>query len=565
VAIASSREGVGLAVLGAALVAFLIQAWAVVPQLDDSYITYRYAQNLVEGVGLVYNPGERVEGFTSLLWTLIIAAGLWLGFDATGVGHVAGVASAVGALLATVALARALLPASSRWLGPVAAVLVLATTSFLRWSISGMETCLFVAVVTAALAAGARERLGWATGFLCIATATRPDGGIFALILFADALLRGTSPVSRVWRMSLVYGGILIVLTAFRLVYYGDVVPNTFHAKVGGVSFHLGPRFLGSFLRDGSGLLMLPALIAAVRDPRCRAGGACVAAVLAYVVAIGSDGFGQRFFVPIVPVLAALAVRGTVTAHAWRSWAGVIMALMLLAAVWQLVFGDVPAPVLAGMGLIAALDWLRRWLPPALPSAGLATGAAAVMLAGLVAAQPAWLDEVYRQWESPKRSRLLEGTLARDRYFEVKGEELARTFLSLDPDPTLVAAAGIGSLGYHSRLPILDLVGLVDSTISRHRVPASEGAATIAGHQRSNVEYILSRAPDYIVINRRPGADESWDHSVPAVADLWLHEALDRDYIWNGAIRAYRRRAPQPRRDPPDAKRSVETQGGAAE
>src|SRR5579871_1010837 len=31
---------------------------------EDYFITFRYSQNLVEGQGLVYNPGERVHGFT---------------------------------------------------------------------------------------------------------------------------------------------------------------------------------------------------------------------------------------------------------------------------------------------------------------------------------------------------------------------------------------------------------------------------------------------------------------------------------------------------------------------
>ena len=46
---------------------------------DDAYISFRYARNLVDGLGLVYNAGERVEGFTNPLWTLWVACGLALG------------------------------------------------------------------------------------------------------------------------------------------------------------------------------------------------------------------------------------------------------------------------------------------------------------------------------------------------------------------------------------------------------------------------------------------------------------------------------------------------------
>src|SRR5215470_15559653 len=47
---------------------------------DDAMVSMRYARNLAEGLGLVWNPGERVEGYTDLLWTLWMAA-----IHATGV------------------------------------------------------------------------------------------------------------------------------------------------------------------------------------------------------------------------------------------------------------------------------------------------------------------------------------------------------------------------------------------------------------------------------------------------------------------------------------------------
>ena len=49
--------------------------------LDDAFISFRYARNLLEGNGLVWNPGERVEGYSNFLWVLELA-GIWA---ATGV------------------------------------------------------------------------------------------------------------------------------------------------------------------------------------------------------------------------------------------------------------------------------------------------------------------------------------------------------------------------------------------------------------------------------------------------------------------------------------------------
>ena len=49
---------------------------------DDAYISFRYAENLTRVLGLVFNAGERVEGYSNFLWTLWSALGLRLGFEA---------------------------------------------------------------------------------------------------------------------------------------------------------------------------------------------------------------------------------------------------------------------------------------------------------------------------------------------------------------------------------------------------------------------------------------------------------------------------------------------------
>ena len=67
---------------------FLTEAWPLRSPLDDAFISFRYAHNLAAGHGLVYNVGERVEGFTNLLWTLLLAGGIRLGFGAPETAHV---------------------------------------------------------------------------------------------------------------------------------------------------------------------------------------------------------------------------------------------------------------------------------------------------------------------------------------------------------------------------------------------------------------------------------------------------------------------------------------------
>src|SRR5215510_15672952 len=72
-------------------------------RLDDAYITFRYARHLAEGYGLgAWNhTGEHVEGYSSLLWTLLMAGAARFGADVQIASKVFG---AVAALLVMLVL-----------------------------------------------------------------------------------------------------------------------------------------------------------------------------------------------------------------------------------------------------------------------------------------------------------------------------------------------------------------------------------------------------------------------------------------------------------------------------
>ena len=65
--------------------------------LDDAYISYRYAENLVRGEGLVLNRGERVEGYSNFLYVLAVAPALWV-TDRDGVYFFSVLLNVIGAL-----------------------------------------------------------------------------------------------------------------------------------------------------------------------------------------------------------------------------------------------------------------------------------------------------------------------------------------------------------------------------------------------------------------------------------------------------------------------------------
>ena len=118
---------------------------------EDAMISMRYAYNLAHGNGLVFNPGERVQGYTNLGWTLLMAAAHviepslgWASVPVLAMGFLC------HALLIVVvfSLARPL----GAWSALLAAFLVGLNGSVLLWGGAGMETTLMSVFVTLAFA-----------------------------------------------------------------------------------------------------------------------------------------------------------------------------------------------------------------------------------------------------------------------------------------------------------------------------------------------------------------------------------------------------------------------------
>jgi hypothetical protein len=198
--------------------------------VDDAYIAYRYALNLGDGLGLVMNPGERVEGISNLPWTVLLGILSWLGLDP----HLAAPLLALLAGIACIGVTAALAvqcTGDARGGGLAALVLALAAPLAV-WGVSGLETLAYTLLVTLLLLAAittrrAPVRLGLLLGAVA---AVRPEGCLYALPLAAYAWATTQS----VRHMALLGVGVLAVLVpleCFRFVYYGAWLPNPVHAK----------------------------------------------------------------------------------------------------------------------------------------------------------------------------------------------------------------------------------------------------------------------------------------------------------------------------------------------
>ncbi len=516
-----------------------------VVQIDDAYISYRYARNLVDGHGLVYNVGEYVEGFSNLLWTLLIAGGLTLGLDAETAGHLLGLIGGIAALCFTFFYARIGLGADRAWLAGFAPFVLLCSVPFGMWASAGMETPLFLAAVTAALAASTAQRMGLATAALIVCTLTRPDGVIAAAVVYGFHLLGARHFLNARQRRGAwlgfllgppgVYAAFLVGLTGFRLAYYGAALPNTFQAKVGGVPLWLGFNYLTIFLVWGAALLLVPCAVSLVASRRHWRAAAFCLTLCTYVVAVGGDAFPHsRFLLPCLPCLAVMCIDGVASACKKHLRYGLALGLSIPATMAWYSCGSDAAPFVIGLGIAPVLGLL-------VPGGAWRRGQVVAVCA--TAAVMAFV--AVRKFPIPRlgfppivdissRSEALDEMLLWRSFTDRFMRRSSAWLLREDPPPRLIAAVSIGKLGYFSGLPILDLVGIVDPRIAKSELRVKR-AMMIPGHQRTDARYVLSRRPDFIF------AFDKGPWKLPCVKELFANPDFQTHYRFDRRVRAYRR------------------------
>jgi len=440
----------------------LLRSWGYL--VDDTFIGLRYARNLVEGNGLVFNPGERVEGYTSSAWVLLSALFLRLRFDPIAGLTALTAASAACVLVLTARLERRLAPPDAEPIFvPTSALLLLASAAFAYWSIVAMESMLFTALFLAALAIALRESdtgqwRGSGLLFLLLAF-TRPEG-VLLFVLSQCALLAARRSRRGRWgpafplvvNVALFAAGAQAFLV-WRALYYGELLPNTFYAKVTGGREQLetGIRYLGDAVLASPVLLVAllcpfafvaPSVRVRLGDPaRLLALYAVLVGYVLYVVAVGADFMPYlRFFLPVLPLAA-----------------------LLVAALLQ-----------------------------ALPSAGRARAAALPALLALQCVAALASDEPYRAFVAHRTA--------------VVGERVGAWLAAHVAPGDLIAVNTAGSLPYTAKLPTIDMLGLADPQIARR--PVYVVTPGWAGHRRGWGEYVLERRPRVVLWYNSAGLGE---------------------------------------------------------
>ncbi|GMU94205.1 MAG: hypothetical protein AMXMBFR4_32630 [Candidatus Hydrogenedentota bacterium] len=419
---------------------------------DDAFISYRYSRNLVDGHGLVFNPGERVEGYSNFLYVLLIAPGFLIVEPDSIYGYALALNIGFG-ILAIAAFwhyCNLLLPRGAL---PAAAALAI-SPALTAWAASGMETPLVLLiqiVIWGAATRVAEGRAGRDLVALCVAIGfsvlARADGFVMPAIAIAYLIHRGK-------RRGAAWAGTVFVATAvgyfsWRYAYYGYPLPNTYYAKVDGPLLS----------RLSSAWSLMQRMF-----------------------------FARGLFVPIIPL--ALLLLGTALAYAQR-WLGdplkarhgipsELFFSMGWLAYWFYIGGDIYLDrflvILLPLGIVALLRIASADLPRITRRASVA--AAAILLCAIVAPLA---GVEYIQWHltgSGTDGWMLIGKHLRQRH-----------------PGSVIAVDAAGKIPYYSNLRTIDIFGLNDVHIAHQPVT---GAFRL-GHSKTDTEYVLGREPDCIV------------------------------------------------------------------
>jgi hypothetical protein len=398
---------------------------------DDAYISFRYVQNLVQGQGLVYNPGERVEGYTNFLWVMLLAPFAWVGLDLALVS----IALTLGCLCATLALmawlVRSFAPKPERVSVPIAVIALGLNYVFASYGTSGLETMFGALLVLLAVACAERGDALRAGVFGILATMAHPDHAIFYIALGATLLF---SPDR--WRLAARYSAPFVLLYvpyfAWRWTYYGDLFPNTYYAKSANlVYFQQGFRYLGiSGFSTGLWVALPAALVGVIRHRRrvtARFTALATPLFLLYVAKIGGDFMLGRLLLPILPplfIMAELGVRAL--AESRRRWVNALS----VAALGLLCTSAVPVRIIKPGEKYRHLADERTFYP-------------------VRTYVPFALDVPYWDW----------------------AESFNRLFAQLTRKPTL-AMGSLGIIGYQTSLRMIDNFGLVHRGVAHQRLRA---------------------------------------------------------------------------------------------
>lgn len=469
---------------------------------DDAYISWRYAHNFVKGHGLVFNPGEKLEGFTNFLWTIFLSPFEALGWDLFQVCEWIGTGLSIIVLaqmmLLTIRLDEARKDLSFAW----GATWLASSSSWVLWAKSGLEQALAATLplcgaallfraIEDANAAGRDEtkdvqRKALLSGVLMAAGCmTRPEIHLVTVIVGAP-LVWEVYKHRRIPRYALMWAGVILAITVsfhlWRYSYYHSWLPNTFYVKTGKGSmiWRAGLdqlREMLDFNHLGYALLFVPFAFATRKRMTLKLVSLAISiAFMGYIVKVGVDEMQwYRLYLPALPFVLLLAGLGL------RNLLDAILSV-----------------------LRRENDENARWL------------AAAIGWGGVLYAASRNFQFTYKELHGFDGHGDLSGM-----YHPDMGKFITRH----ERPGGLVAFQDMGSTPYHAPdLNFLDFIGLTEGPVARarhsyglHAFVASD-AATKRKYDADMRAYFWKRSPEWAILTVYPPRDQ--ESAIAARFDL---------------------------------------------
>ena|GEM_PF-770829 len=464
------------------LTVFVVNVVHLYSVTDDAYISYRYLDNWIAGHGLVFNPGERVEGYTNLLWILLIAPWRAMGLSPETVSLALSLLSA-GILFAGVYVLATRLARHSG-AGIAAVILAASFPPLAHYVGTGLETILFAALIVAAFARlSVTEKPDlWVAVILGAAVLTRPEGMMVGMIVYGIYGLQNKSARSdqQIWSSALLFLMFPILLTCWRLWYYGELLPNTYFAKATGTGLELvgnGVAYVSHFAVWQYGWLLLvpgvlvffpPILKRLPNKMLASASGIVLLVHFLYVIKVGGDYLPMsRFILHVFPLLVALSALGLWFAS--RARAGIVLALA----------------------------------------------------SGIAVAQNVTF---YQSSGTDYRS------LEEVRSLNAEWKSLASWLKSNYPADTVIAVNAAGAVPYLTGFKTIDMLGLNDKHIARAKASFRVTAGPVPGHFKYDGEYVCGLQPDIVIMSSGRSLVASSPREAELVAALNSFDS-DRDFL----------------------------------
>jgi arabinofuranosyltransferase len=471
----------------ALLLVYLIRsAWMA----EDGYISFRVVENFLNGYGLRWNVGERVQTFTDPLFVGMVTLATWVS------GNVFFACCAVSLLLTLAAFLLLTRTASAAGVATVTMVLLF-SKGFMDFSVSGLENPATHLALAAYFFAYWKNRDPFILTLIAAFAATNRIDTILLLLPSLCAVYVRTGP--RVWKRALAGWTPYLVWTAFALFYYGFALPNTYYAKL-----HTGipvrdrifqgfVYLVNAFRCDTVTIFAICAGVAIAFLARQWWAGAGAILYCLYVVWIGGDFMSARFFTAPLVVCVALI------ANYWKpSPAPAVITIAVILALGM----SIPSPTV----LSARADWGTMTVD----GGGIADERAVYF-------QGASLLNYHRDFLWPTTFG-----------WSGLGEDLKAKGVKV------YVFGNIGFLGYHAGpgVHVIDFNALGDALIAR--LPAVAGPWRIGHHARAvpaGYEETVSTGVNKIA---DPNLAEYYNHlKVVICGNLWSWQRFEEIVLFN--------------------------------